>query len=1104
MGFEIGFYLVELGVEAETAFAIGAAVEGAAITVGKLVVLSAVSQALQKKAATNSGSGAIGSQGRNVSVRQAISSWEIVAGRIRKGGTYTFIHQSTDEAYLHMIITLTGHVSESIDEVWFDDNVLSLNGNGYDTSRYIRSDTVWGPSTFGFDPNFTVPDFASAIDVQGYVSTDIDGIAQSGVMTDVSPAAPAAANEYKRVGNVYTFFAGYPISSNIIPTINYNRAFVRIKTSMGDEAGQPFPDLVTESEGKWTDAHRQTGHTKIYVRLQANRTLFPSGVPNITVVMKGAKITNRRTSVTAYSNNATDWVTNYFTDTRYGMRADYTNEFDNTDQNIAANICDEDVALLAGGTEKRYAVDGVFLTSERPSDIITRLLAAMAGKAVNAGDKWHIFAGAYITPSLTLDEGDLVGEINAQSIIPRRDLCNGVKGIFVDPTKNWQPNDFPPISSSVALAEDGERNWRDIDLSAFGISHTRCQRLAKIELLRTRFGKSFSAPFKLTAWQTVTGGSFMMSMAPLGWVSRPNEIVSSKLVCEGDKNTGQSRLTVELLARQTDPAIYAWSSAEEQSLSVDPGTNLPDPVIMTAPTGVAAFSGTNELLVASDGTVITRVRLIWDPPTNPFVLKGGRLMIQFRKAATILNWQDAPPATEPKQGQGYIDYLEDGVNYDIRVAFQNFLGGQSEWTQILHFVIGKSAKPDDVGALTFVDPILSWPPNTEPDLAGYIVKYQPSASNNWNTALPAHEQGFITPTKLDIGRIIGDSTRFLVKAVDTSGNESLNATTIVGDLRPPTPSSFLISVQPDGTREFTWATTTPPSDLDGIRIRYFLGTTSDWTAMTPLHTGILKASPFETNQLAAGTYTFAAKNVDQASNESAAAIFITTVTIADPRVAGAVEDVKEEPTWTGTKTDCHLDGATGWLVADGSGTWATAATWAAMDAWVITPKSPITYVRQIDAGVVTKFTPLVTTFVDGSQTIEEQHSNDNVTYSSYATVGPPVTARYIRIKVVVTGSFPKIKAMRTILSAQLITEIIEDLATSSLTGAYDLGVGNVRLPITKPFSLIKKVDVTLQSVGAGWSWELIDKNTATGPQIKIYNASNALADATIDATVIGV
>jgi hypothetical protein len=119
-------------------------------------------------------------------------------------------------------------------------------------------------------------------------------------------------------------------------------------------------------------------------------------------------------------------------------------------------------------------------------------------------------------------------------------------------------------------------------------------------------------------------------------------------------------------------------------------------------------------------------------------------------------------------------------------------------------------------------------------------------------------------------------------------------------------------------------------------------------------------------------------------------------------------------------------------------------------------------------------------------------------------VGPQVDARYIDIRVTSTGTFPKLKTMRTILSAALTQELLEDVVTSALTGSYDLGVGNVRLPITKPFTVIKSVKVTLQNVGGGWSWELIDKNTSVGPQIKIYNNTPSLADATIDADIQGL
>src|SRR5258705_7512134 len=226
MGFEIGFYLVEAGVEAETAFAIGAAIEGAAVTIGKLLILSAVSQALSKRPGLNSGSGAVGAQGRNLTIRQAISPWEIVAGRVRKGGTFTFIHQSTDGTYLHMIITLAGHVSESIDEVWFDDFVLTLGGNGYETSRYVRVTTFGGLVAFGGSTVYTVPDFASAIKVEGVVDSDFDsGNDINGELTDVSPSDPASPTEYKRVGATYTFF---PTQKAV--TITYNDSFVRIKS----------------------------------------------------------------------------------------------------------------------------------------------------------------------------------------------------------------------------------------------------------------------------------------------------------------------------------------------------------------------------------------------------------------------------------------------------------------------------------------------------------------------------------------------------------------------------------------------------------------------------------------------------------------------------------------------------------------------------------------------------------------------------------------------------------------------------------------------------------------------------------------------------------
>lgn len=320
---------------------------------------------------------------------------------------------------------------------------------------------------------------------------------------------------------------------------------------------------------------------------------------------------------------------------------------------------------------------------------------------------------------------------------------------------------------------------------------------------------------------------------------------------------------------------------------------------------------------------------------------------------------------------------------------------------------------------------------------------------------------------------------------------------------PPDVNAFLVSRQSDGTRQFTWTLTDPPADLTGYEIRYKLGVESDWNAMAPMHSGALLASPFESNQLAAGTYTFAIKAVDIFGNKSVNATFIQA-TLGDPRLSGALEVFDEfADAWPGTKTSCHIEVSTGYLVPDETDATPWTGTWAART-WIKTPATTISYERLIDVGVVATFSPLVTALADGTVTITEAHSDDGVSYTSYATAGAPVTCRYIKVKITVAGALPVLRSAITILSASPISEDFEDLATSALTGSYRIGTGDIRIPLAKTFAVARRVDVTLQNVGAGWSWELIDKDTAVGPRIKIYNASGVAADATIDATVRGL
>ncbi|SEO64564.1 host specificity factor TipJ family phage tail protein [Nitrosovibrio sp. Nv6] len=395
--------------------------------------------------------------------------------------------------------------------------------------------------------------------------------------------------------------------------------------------------------------------------------------------------------------------------------------------------------------------------------------------------------------------------------------------------------------------------------------------------------------------------------------------------------------------------------------------------------------------------------------------------------------------------------------------------------------------------------LVSWIPS--PGADHYYVEWSYNNGTSWNRAGTASAPNAAIPAQRGAVRIRVAGVGIAVGNWSEWSGDPFAAP-------PPDVSLFLISIQADGTRQFDMAMPgTPPPDFAGYAIRYRLGTgwTDYWGELDPLHTGLLTASPYETNQLAAGAYTFAVKGFDDSGNESENAVFITSE-LPDPRMAGIITMVEPHLLgWPGTKTNCAVEPETNVLAATDTEAWADLTTWDAYTRWVLTPNGSTTYEHvAIDVGISLPFTPLVSAMGDGAQTIEEQHSDDNVSYSAWAAVGPVITARYVKIRITLAGTFPRLSQLTIKLSGEPITEIINDLDTSTLTGAYRIGVGDIRLPMVKAYSVIRQASVmALQNVGPGWSWVLIDKDTAVGPRIKIYNASNALADAIIDANIQG-
>jgi hypothetical protein len=166
-----------------------------------------------------------------------------------------------------------------------------------------------------------------------------------------------------------------------------------------------------------------------------------------------------------------------------------------------------------------------------------------------------------------------------------KDLYNGVKGTYVSPANSWQAADFPYYAQDSLhgydpdnlipqyggdanlQADGGQRRWKDIQLP-FTTSPSMAQRIAKIELLRSRNFGTGTVRCNMAAYQFIPLDILLVNNSILGWYEKYVEVSNVRLkMTKQSLANGQevTLLGMELDLQETDSNIYAWSVEEQLS-----------------------------------------------------------------------------------------------------------------------------------------------------------------------------------------------------------------------------------------------------------------------------------------------------------------------------------------------------------------------------------------------------------------------------------------------------------------------------------------------------------------------------------------------------------
>ena len=413
-----------------------------------------------------------------------------------------------------------------------------------------------------------------------------------------------------------------------------------------------------------------------------------------------------------------------------------------------------------------YACDGTIDTNQTAYDNVRALLTACRGMLVFSGGKYRLVLDVATTASsFGFTESNITGSwVISQA--GKRAKYNRVTAGFYNPAKKWQPDLAMIESTALRATDNGLILEAKIDLP-FTANSYRAQNIGQLTLNQSRYGLVVKFSAFQEGLRCEVGDVVPITHTTPGWSAKLFRIMQIEI-----KDNDE----VYVVAREYSASVY--TQAVLSPAAVIAQSNLPDPFSVPAVSGLTLASGTSELLRLADGSVISRIRVGWTAPTEVYAQKG-QVEVQTQ-ATTDLGWSPVD-IVAAELGVAWVSPVQDSASYNVRIRAINSIGVRGAWSQGTVQVVGKTAPPSDVPWLRLDGERLTWGPVSDIDLAGYRVRWQPGGSRSWSDALELHT-GLLAVSPWDLVTIPYGAGQILIKAVDTTGNESLNVTAIACNL----------------------------------------------------------------------------------------------------------------------------------------------------------------------------------------------------------------------------------------------------------------------------------------------------------------------------------
>jgi hypothetical protein len=272
-----------------------------------------------------------------------------VYGKAKVGADVVAILSSgVNEEYKHLVCVHAAGESESIDEVYINNKPLGT----LDADGFVTSGDYYSTKTENITEAFATSPFTLAHTPSSAIKVIANGTAWAGSLPlPYGPQSSVVA--HTNVGNTITVTGtqSTTIPGATIRTTRYsvtyqykeNTSQVRVRKHLGTADDPADASLLAECPDKWKATAVLRGFTYTVIRLDLRQAEFQNGLPDINVLMKGRKLYDPRTGLTAWSENPALAIYDYLTSEICGVDPE---DIPLGSLITAADVCDEQVQGL--------------------------------------------------------------------------------------------------------------------------------------------------------------------------------------------------------------------------------------------------------------------------------------------------------------------------------------------------------------------------------------------------------------------------------------------------------------------------------------------------------------------------------------------------------------------------------------------------------------------------------------------------------------------------------------------------------------------------------------------------------------------------------------